>query len=85
MSELLWTSEDLCNAMQARSVGDMPAGIAGISIDSRTIGEGEAYFAIKGDVHDGHKFVAAAAANGAAVSVVSEDWLNDLEGETGPH
>ena len=42
----------------------------GLSIDSRTIGEGEAYFAIKGDVHDGHAFVEAALKNGAGVAVV---------------
>ncbi|MCJ8309895.1 MAG: UDP-N-acetylmuramoylalanyl-D-glutamyl-2, 6-diaminopimelate--D-alanyl-D-alanine ligase, partial [Rhizobiaceae bacterium] len=60
MTAWLWTVDDLSAAMQARSVGEMPSGITGISIDSRTIGDGEAYFAIKGDVHDGHKFVASA-------------------------
>jgi len=81
---MLWTVDVLVEAMGARAVGTMPDGIAGISIDSRTIGEGEAYFAIKGDVHDGHKFVAGAFANGGGVSVVAEEWLDKLEGETGP-
>lgn len=84
MTAWLWTVEDLSAAMQARPVGDMPAGITGISIDSRTIGESEAYFAIKGDVHDGHKFVSGAHANGGGLSVVSEAWLDQLEGQTGP-
>ena len=44
--------------------------ITGISIDSRTIAPGEAYFAIKGDVHDGHDFVDAALKAGAALAVV---------------
>ena len=44
--------------------------ITGLSIDSRTIAPGEAYFAIKGDVHDGHDFVAAALKAGAALAVV---------------
>ena len=42
-----------------------PAAITGLSIDSRTIAPGEAYFAIKGDVHDGHDFVDAALKAGA--------------------
>jgi UDP-N-acetylmuramoyl-tripeptide--D-alanyl-D-alanine ligase len=84
MTAWLWGMEDLCDAMQARMVGEVPQGITGISIDSRSIGEGEAYFAIKGDVHDGHKFVASAYGNGGGVSVVSEDWTGKLDGETGP-
>ena len=44
--------------------------MTGLSIDSRTITPGEAYFAIKGDIHDGHAFVAAALKAGAALAVV---------------
>ena len=84
MTAWLWELEDLCTAMQARMVGDMPKGITGISIDSRSIEPGEAYFAIKGDVHDGHKFVASAHGNGGGLSVVSEEWLDQLVGDTGP-
>ena len=43
---------------------------SGISIDSRTVAPGEAYFAIKGDVHDGHAFVDAALKAGAGLAVV---------------
>ncbi|MDD9909163.1 MAG: UDP-N-acetylmuramoylalanyl-D-glutamyl-2,6-diaminopimelate--D-alanyl-D-alanine ligase [Ahrensia sp.] len=81
---MLWSVDDMAKAMDARLQGDMPDCVTGISIDSRTIGPGEAYFAILGDVHDGHKFVAAAHGNGGAVSVVSADWVDRLEGETGP-
>ncbi|MEP0943713.1 MAG: UDP-N-acetylmuramoylalanyl-D-glutamyl-2,6-diaminopimelate--D-alanyl-D-alanine ligase [Rhizobiaceae bacterium] len=84
MTEWLWEIEDLCTAMQARMVGEMPLGITGISIDSRSIEDGEAYFAIKGDVHDGHKFVAAAHGNGGGLGVVSEKWVDQLEGQVGP-
>ena len=80
----LWTVENMCAAMDARAVGSMPEGISGLSIDSRSLSDGEAYFAIKGDVHDGHKFVTNAYAAGAGLSVVSETWLENLEGETGP-
>ena len=73
----------MARAMGARVEGNPAGDVKGISIDSRTIEPGEAYFAIKGDVHDGHKFVAAASENGAGVSVGAEAKLADLEGETG--
>ena len=44
--------------------GALPAAITGISIDSRSIGKGEAFFAIKGDIRDGHDFVAKALERG---------------------
>ena len=51
-------------AMRAAVNGALPEAVTGISIDSRTIAPGEAYFAIKGDVHDGHDFVDAALEGG---------------------
>jgi UDP-N-acetylmuramoyl-tripeptide--D-alanyl-D-alanine ligase len=70
MSEFLWTSVAMVEAMHATTQGALPAGITGISIDTRTIKSGEAYFAIKGDVHDGHAFVEAALKAGAGLAVV---------------
>src|ERR1700716_2538983 len=67
---LLWTSGAMAQAMGARVNGVLPEGVTGLSIDSRTIAPNEAYFAIKGDVHDGHDFVAAALKAGAALAVV---------------
>jgi UDP-N-acetylmuramoyl-tripeptide--D-alanyl-D-alanine ligase len=66
----LWTSAAMAQAMRAGVNGALPAAVSGLSIDSRTIAPGEAYFAIKGDVHDGHDFVAAALQAGAALAVV---------------
>jgi UDP-N-acetylmuramoyl-tripeptide--D-alanyl-D-alanine ligase len=66
----LWTSFDMAEAMRATVNGALPSAVSGLSIDSRTITPGEAYFAIKGDVHDGHDFVAAALNAGAALAVV---------------
>src|ERR1700733_11749957 len=43
----------------------------GYSIDSRTIGAGELFFAVRGDRFDGHDFVVAAARRGAVAAVVS--------------
>lgn len=74
----LWTSDDLIAAMHGRPVGNIPKGITGISIDSRSIGKGEAFFAIKGDRVDGHDFAGVALANGAALLVVSEAKLPAL-------
>ncbi|MBN9148340.1 MULTISPECIES: UDP-N-acetylmuramoylalanyl-D-glutamyl-2,6-diaminopimelate--D-alanyl-D-alanine ligase [unclassified Nitrobacter] len=66
----LWTLDAMAAAMRAERRGALPAAITGVSIDSRTITPGEAYFAIKGDVHDGHAFVDAALKAGAALAVV---------------
>ncbi len=71
----LWSVEALINAMNARPMGEMPEAIGGISIDTRSLNTNDAYFAIKGDIHDGHKFVGAAQSAGAALAVVAEEKL----------
>ncbi|MGY3617498.1 UDP-N-acetylmuramoylalanyl-D-glutamyl-2,6-diaminopimelate--D-alanyl-D-alanine ligase [Bradyrhizobium sp. USDA 10063] len=70
MSTPLWTPVAMAEAMRAATQGRLPSGVSGLSIDSRTLQPGEAYFAIKGDVHDGHDFVEAALKAGAALAVV---------------
>lgn len=72
MSTALWTSAAMAEAMRAATRGALPNDVTGISIDSRTLTPGEAYFAIKGDIHDGHDFVEAALNNGAALAVVAK-------------
>ncbi|MBV9530951.1 MAG: UDP-N-acetylmuramoylalanyl-D-glutamyl-2,6-diaminopimelate--D-alanyl-D-alanine ligase [Bradyrhizobium sp.] len=67
----LWTLQAMGEAMRASRCGALPDAVAGLSIDSRTIKPGEAYFAIRGDVHDGHDFVNAALNAGAALAVVA--------------
>jgi len=66
----LWTSQAMTEAMGAAGRGGLPNAVSGLSIDSRTIAPGEAYFAIRGEVHDGHDFVNAALQAGAALAVV---------------
>jgi UDP-N-acetylmuramoyl-tripeptide--D-alanyl-D-alanine ligase len=66
----LWTSSAMAAAMGASRNGALPEAVSGLSIDSRGIAPGQAYFAIKGDVHDGHDFVVAALKAGAALAVV---------------
>ncbi|WP_029076192.1 UDP-N-acetylmuramoylalanyl-D-glutamyl-2,6-diaminopimelate--D-alanyl-D-alanine ligase [Kaistia adipata] len=77
MTEALWTFEAFVDAMHGRPTNAGPS-ISGISIDSRTVQPGDAFFAILGDRFDGHRFVGAAAAHGATVAVVSEDKLAGL-------
>jgi UDP-N-acetylmuramoyl-tripeptide--D-alanyl-D-alanine ligase len=69
----LWTIDAMAQAMGASRGGPLPAVISGISIDSRSIAPGEAFFAIKGDARDGHAFVEAALSNGAGLAVVSAE------------
>jgi len=58
-------------AMRAEKSGALPADISGVSIDSRSIGKGEAFFAIQGDARDGHDFVDNALKAGAALGVIA--------------
>ena len=80
----LWTAKEMVEAMGGRPVGDLPEGITGISIDSRTLAPGEAFFAIRGERFDGHDFASAAIAAGAGLLVVSEAKLPALGGLTVP-
>lgn len=75
MSAFLWTTDDLAKAMHGRRFGDLPKGVTGISIDTRTILPGEAFFAIKGERFDGHQFVTQAMKAGATLAVVAEERL----------
>src|ERR1700758_4618386 len=69
----LWTGETMAAAMGAEREGNLPASVPGLSIDTRTIRRGEAFFAITGENRDGHDFVAAALDAGAGLAVVAAD------------
>ncbi len=58
---------------------DTSAEALGYGIDSRTIGAGELFFAVKGERLDGHDFVATALADGAVAAVVSMGWVVPAE------
>ncbi len=68
-----WTVAQVAEALgvAAPARPDALAGVAGVSIDSRTIQPGELFIAIHGPSHDGHDHVAAALASGAAAGVVA--------------
>jgi UDP-N-acetylmuramoyl-tripeptide--D-alanyl-D-alanine ligase len=69
----LWSVEAMTQAMGAERAGPLPAAVTGLSIDTRSIVPGEAFFAIAGEHRDGHDFVAAALAAGAGLAVVATD------------
>jgi UDP-N-acetylmuramoyl-tripeptide--D-alanyl-D-alanine ligase len=54
----------------------------GYSIDSRTVGLGQLFFAVKGERLDGHDFVELALERGAVAAVVRKDQLGRYPGET---
>ena len=76
----LWTVEAMAAAMGAATAGPLPLSIPGISIDTRTVAPGEAFFAIKGDNRDGHDFVEGALAAGAGLAVVAADRRDRFPG-----
>ena len=69
----LWTLDAMASAMHAERSGVVPPAISGISIDTRTISPGEAFFALTGENGDGHDFVAAAFKAGAGLAVIAAD------------
>jgi UDP-N-acetylmuramoyl-tripeptide--D-alanyl-D-alanine ligase len=79
MSAPLWRPEEVLAATGARAAGALPA-VTGVSIDTRTLDPGDLFFAIRGDVHDGHGFVRDALAKGAAAAVVAEERAAEFEG-----
>ncbi len=67
----LFTVQDVVRATHGALVtGDLGVPVTGVSIDSRTLSVGEAFFAIRGHRLDGHTFVSEAAARGASCLVV---------------
>jgi len=78
----LWTVEAMATAMAAERQGAPPQSVSGISIDTRTIAPGEAFFAIQGDNRDGHQFVAAALAAKAGLAVVAADRRGQFPNDT---
>lgn len=70
-------------ALRARGLlrslhGEMPASLAGITDDSRQVTSGCAFVAIPGTEADGHSFLAAARAAGAAMAIVERDAGLDM-------
>jgi UDP-N-acetylmuramoyl-tripeptide--D-alanyl-D-alanine ligase len=54
--------------------GSRTASVSGVSIDSRTLKQGDFFFAIRGSRNDGHRYIADVLARGAAGAVVASDY-----------
>ena len=55
--------------------------VKSISIDSRTVREGEVFFALRGERFDAHDFIPEAISNGASMVVAKREWW-DQKGST---
>jgi UDP-N-acetylmuramoyl-tripeptide--D-alanyl-D-alanine ligase len=66
----LWTSAEIAAATGGNA--SAPFEVTGVTFDSREVGPGDLFVAMPGTVHDGHKFVDAAFAAGAAGAIVSQ-------------
>ncbi len=63
---------DLLNATGGKLMcGSLVSRIAGISTDTRSVKQGEIFFALHGDNYDGHNFIEQALSNGAVGAVIS--------------
>ncbi len=67
---LLWTHAALLAATGGTASGEFDS--EGVAFDSREIGKGDLFFAMKGEATDGHLFADKAFANGAAGAIVSD-------------
>jgi UDP-N-acetylmuramoyl-tripeptide--D-alanyl-D-alanine ligase len=67
----LWTAADATGATGGLSATDWSA--VGVSIDSRSLDEGDLFVALHGPLHDGHDFVAAALQRGAAAAMIDRE------------
>ncbi len=78
----LWTFDELLAATGGTASGAFD--VTGVAFDSREIGRGDLFLALKGAETDGHLFVDKAFANGAAGAIVSQpvDYPHILVSDT---
>lgn len=69
MSEALWRSDEIAAATNGVASGDFA--VSGVSIDTRSLKEGDLFVALK-DQRDGHDFLEQAFENGASGALVSQ-------------
>ncbi len=65
----LWTSTEIADAAEGIASGDFD--VTGVAFDSREIGPGDLFVAMKGETTDGHLFLDQAFAAGAAGAIAS--------------
>jgi UDP-N-acetylmuramoyl-tripeptide--D-alanyl-D-alanine ligase len=75
------TLNEILKATGGKVIRSGPSSFRGISIDSRKIGEGELFVALKGDRFDGHDFLRTALEKGGG-ALVSSRPVETVEGKT---
>ncbi|WP_294330392.1 UDP-N-acetylmuramoyl-tripeptide--D-alanyl-D-alanine ligase [uncultured Sphingomonas sp.] len=70
MTSMLWTADEIAAATGGRASTDFA--VSGVAFDSREVGPGDLFLALKGESTDGHRFLDQAFAQGAAGAVVSD-------------
>ena len=75
------TLNEILKATGGKVIRSGSSSFNGISIDSRKIGEGELFVALKGDRFDGHDFLRAALEKGGG-ALVSKQPVETVEGKT---
>jgi len=78
MNKPLWYAQDFIAAIEGQVIGCLPDIIGGISIDSRSLNKGDAFFAIRGEHCDGHDFAPLAVTSGASLLVVAASQVDNL-------
>ena len=66
----LWTSSEIALSTQGRAADHFD--VNGVAFDSREVGPGDLFIALKGETTDGHRFVEQAFSQGAAGALVSQ-------------
>jgi UDP-N-acetylmuramoyl-tripeptide--D-alanyl-D-alanine ligase len=67
---MLWTSDEIVQA--TGGTASEPFETSGVTFDSREVGPGDLFLALKGESTDGHRFLDQAFAQGAAGALVSQ-------------
>lgn len=74
MSTGFWTLDRIAAALADQAVGKLPRGpaeLSGITTDTRKIGKGNVFVALRGERFDGHDYLRDAVRDGASALVVS--------------
>ncbi|MDQ6768642.1 MAG: UDP-N-acetylmuramoyl-tripeptide--D-alanyl-D-alanine ligase [Gemmatimonadota bacterium] len=74
MSTGFWTLDRIAAALEQHAAGSLPRGstaVSGITTDTRKIGKGDVFVALKGERFDGHDYLRDAVRDGASALVVS--------------
>src|SRR5210317_243503 len=71
-TDFMKLAQILKNCSYQKVHGDMDLEVTGMHYDSRQIGAGEAFFALRGVVSNGHDFITSAIAGGAGVIFCEE-------------